>query len=311
MDEKKIILSGLQNAGKSSIMLALNKKYKFEEIIKELAPTIRIEYNRWKYLGLPLNVWDMGGQENYRSVYERRKEFYFSETDVFFFVIDVQDAYKIPEAIDYLSIIIKFWFEENMQIPTILCLHKTDPDVRESPEIAENVAKIKKLVEKKLFFWRNNITYFNTSIYDVQSIVDAFSKGLRLVVHDYERLENLFREFGKRMHRVGMMLMDKAGVILCENYERDLQPTIVEEVFQKARESIVLLRKMEQEQAYMDLIADTSSEHEIEFQLHRIALDDANFFGIFLLRDEGILAFDEALPEFKTRVQEALSALRS
>ena len=66
----KIIISGLDNAGKTSILTALDKKYDFQKEIAELKPTIRIEYHQTMFLGNNVNIWDMGGQEQYRELYE-------------------------------------------------------------------------------------------------------------------------------------------------------------------------------------------------------------------------------------------------
>ena len=42
----KIIVSGLDNAGKTSILTALDKKYDFHKDIVQLKPTIRVEYHK-------------------------------------------------------------------------------------------------------------------------------------------------------------------------------------------------------------------------------------------------------------------------
>ncbi len=66
----KFVLAGLDNAGKTSFLIALQQKYNFHDEVKNLNPTVRIEYstlnflNRWE-----IDFWDMGGQENYREHY--------------------------------------------------------------------------------------------------------------------------------------------------------------------------------------------------------------------------------------------------
>ena len=65
----KIIISGLDNAGKTSILTAFDKKYDFEKEVLELEPTKRIEYQRTQFLKNSIIFWDMGGQERYRNEY--------------------------------------------------------------------------------------------------------------------------------------------------------------------------------------------------------------------------------------------------
>ncbi|KKN12742.1 hypothetical protein LCGC14_1013490, partial [marine sediment metagenome] len=46
----KIIVSGLDNAGKTSILTALDRKYDFQKDIVQLKPTIRVEYHKMNFL---------------------------------------------------------------------------------------------------------------------------------------------------------------------------------------------------------------------------------------------------------------------
>jgi len=46
----KIIIAGLDNAGKTSILTALDKKYDFNKDIISLTPTIRVEYHAMMFL---------------------------------------------------------------------------------------------------------------------------------------------------------------------------------------------------------------------------------------------------------------------
>ena len=45
MEDIKIVIAGLDNAGKTSALIALRKKYNFYEKVKNLKPTIKIDYN--------------------------------------------------------------------------------------------------------------------------------------------------------------------------------------------------------------------------------------------------------------------------
>ena len=47
----KIIVSGLDFAGKTSILTALDKKYNFQKEILELKPTIKVDYHKTVFLG--------------------------------------------------------------------------------------------------------------------------------------------------------------------------------------------------------------------------------------------------------------------
>ena len=97
-DMIKILLAGLQNSGKTSILLALQKKYSH---IGSLKPTIGVERTGIDILGYNIKVWDLGGQEEFREKYFEKKDEYFTETDILFYVVDTLDFRKYYEALTY------------------------------------------------------------------------------------------------------------------------------------------------------------------------------------------------------------------
>ncbi len=86
----KIIVAGLDNAGKTSILTALNKKYDFQKDIVSLTPTIRVEYQATEFLKNRVVFWDMGGQEKYRKLYQEKQDLYFADTDLLVYIVDIQ-----------------------------------------------------------------------------------------------------------------------------------------------------------------------------------------------------------------------------
>ena len=46
----KVVIAGLDNAGKTSCLIALKQKYNFHEEVKNLKPTVRIEYSSLNFL---------------------------------------------------------------------------------------------------------------------------------------------------------------------------------------------------------------------------------------------------------------------
>jgi len=88
---KKLVIAGLDNAGKTSFLIVLRHKYNFRELVENLKPTIKIEYTSFNYLNnWEKSFWDMGGQEQYRTLY-LEDPVYFEDTDFFYFFIDIQD----------------------------------------------------------------------------------------------------------------------------------------------------------------------------------------------------------------------------
>ena len=139
----KVIISGLDNAGKTSILTALDKKYDFRDEIMQLKPTIKVKYRRTRFLNMPAVFWDMGGQEKYRDIYLKDSDVYFSETGLFIYVIDIQDKDKLESSLNYLDLVMQYFIKNNIDVPIIVTFHKYDPDIRSYEEINEDIRKLR------------------------------------------------------------------------------------------------------------------------------------------------------------------------
>ena len=78
----KIIILGMQNAGKTTILYRLS----IGQLVKT-TPTIGSNVEEISYNNVKLQAWDLGGQESTRSVWN----VYFVNTDAIIYVIDTHD----------------------------------------------------------------------------------------------------------------------------------------------------------------------------------------------------------------------------
>lgn len=130
--ESKVMIMGLDNSGKTSIILSLKKdanllNYFSIDNAKALKPTqglniLNVDDGFSKY-----NVWDFGGQEIYRSGYLEKIEEYVIGVNRIIFVIDVQDADRYELALQYLTQIIQKLKGKHSGIEFAVFLHKYDP----------------------------------------------------------------------------------------------------------------------------------------------------------------------------------------
>ena len=86
--EMRIIILGLDNAGKTTIM----KKISGEDIT-EISPTVGFNIQTLEYNGYLLNIWDVGGQKSIRPFWRN----YFESTDGIIWVIDSVEKYRLEE----------------------------------------------------------------------------------------------------------------------------------------------------------------------------------------------------------------------
>ncbi|VEL28029.1 unnamed protein product [Protopolystoma xenopodis] len=83
----KIVIVGLDNAGKSTIL------YQF--VLKEAVhttPTIGSNVEEVKWQNLHLIMWDIGGQESLRASWDT----YYTGSEIVIFVVDSTDRTRIP-----------------------------------------------------------------------------------------------------------------------------------------------------------------------------------------------------------------------
>jgi len=87
--ELRILLLGLDNAGKTTILKALAS-----EDVSHITPTQGFNIKSVQSQGILLNVWDIGGQKTIRPYWRN----YFENTDVLIYVIDSADRNRLEES---------------------------------------------------------------------------------------------------------------------------------------------------------------------------------------------------------------------
>lgn len=87
--EVRILVLGLDNAGKTTILKALSN-----EDISKITPTTGFNIKNLHHEDFKLNVWDVGGQETLREYWNN----YYANNDALVFVIDSADGKRIAEA---------------------------------------------------------------------------------------------------------------------------------------------------------------------------------------------------------------------
>ncbi|MFX1501103.1 MAG: ADP-ribosylation factor-like protein [Promethearchaeota archaeon] len=218
---KRIGVMGLDNAGKTSIITVITKRFGFEEEITRLTPTRRIARDSFRFLGIEFTRMDFGGQKQYREEYLTHPEKYLSGTDLLFYVIDAQDFNRYIEAIDYLEEILLFFKEEQDLVPICILFHKFDPQLIDDVQINKRILTLKQALTR----YSNDfdIFFFETTIYDIKSIMDAFSSGLSMLFEKIEMVSQLFAEISRNYNSILMALFDSRGVTVGEWYRPHLQ----------------------------------------------------------------------------------------
>jgi GTPase SAR1 family protein len=212
---------GLDNAGKTSIITAITRRFGFEEEIARLTPTRRIARDTFKFLGIEFMRMDFGGQKQYREEYLKHPEKYLSGTDLMFYVIDAQDFNRYIESIDYLEEVLLYFKEEQEYVPICILFHKFDPQLVDDVQINKRILTLKQALTR----YSNDfdIFFFETTIFDIKSIMDAFSSGLSMLFERVEMVSQLFAEISKNYDSILIALFDSRGITIGEHYRPHLQ----------------------------------------------------------------------------------------
>ncbi|MHA1377421.1 MAG: ADP-ribosylation factor-like protein [Candidatus Helarchaeota archaeon] len=219
--EKQIAMLGVQKTGKTSCLTILRKKF---GTLYKLKTTVGVERSNMNILGYDFYVADYGGQELFRNDYVAMADkFFLGNLDLLFYFVDIQSD-NLDESITYFKDLLTIPKINSMDPSKIIIeIHKMDPEIRDTPEIRAKVEKVK----EQFNLIKENLTYFETSIYDYWSIINCYSQGLNKITAIREIFEKLLREFARATFSSGIILLEENLFILAKHgsNEKDLQIT--------------------------------------------------------------------------------------
>ncbi|KAI8373334.1 putative ADP-ribosylation factor-like 2-like protein [Blakeslea trispora] len=106
--EMRILMLGLDNAGKTTILKRING-----EPIDTISPTLGFNIKTLEHEDYKLNIWDVGGQKSIRSYWRN----YFEQTDALVWVVDSADRLRLQDCQRELSQLLQ---EERLAGATLL-----------------------------------------------------------------------------------------------------------------------------------------------------------------------------------------------
>jgi len=302
----KIIVSGLDNAGKTSILTALDKKYDFHKDIISLTPTIRVEYHTTYFLNQKVIFWDCGGQTQYRELYEKKQDIYFDGTDLMLFILDIQDKERYETSLEYLDMILQHFNRNKMDVPLIISFHKFDPEIRTNGVYIEEIESIRENILKKYSNFK--VLFQQTSIYDLISIVQLVSYGLSVFDEKFFDLSELLENYIYEFNCKSLILFDRNGIIISEFYNSEIEPEYYVELLESIKEHLFLLKRMQQEsyEAENNLI---SNGNGLLSYLHRIKIGEESLFISVIIQEKYKDPFMEKFSEFLIEIRDILTPI--
>ncbi|MHA1489145.1 MAG: ADP-ribosylation factor-like protein [Promethearchaeota archaeon] len=210
--EKKLLMIGLDNGGKTSILAIIQERF---SIIKDLLPTRGVQREKLDFFGFPIISWDLGGQVVYREkLYFDRPEMFFSEADLILYVVDSQDPDRFAETVNYFRQVLKSMEDIGEYPPIVIVIHKSDEDIRKTHQWQNNIDIIKNKFNAVFSIFKNFTgNYCYTSIFQKETIMQMFSIALKRVSETSEIIEHILEDFTEKIEGKGTSIISMDGLI--------------------------------------------------------------------------------------------------
>ncbi len=216
--QKKLLMLGLDNGGKSSILALAQERF---SVVKDLLPTKGVKRERLDFFGFPLVSWDLGGQIQYReNYYFNKPELFFTEVDLILYVVDIQDKDRFEESANYFEEVVKVVKDLGENPPVVIVLHKSDQDLRKTLQWQKNVTTVKALFDPIIEKHKIKSEYIDTTIFQKETILQMLSIAMKRVSDTSEIIEHILMDFTQGIQGKGACLISLDGLIF-GSYTRD------------------------------------------------------------------------------------------
>jgi GTPase SAR1 family protein len=209
----KIICAGLDDSGKTSFLLSVNRK--FSKLIG-LKPTRGARVSSIEALGANIFLWDLGGQLSLRKKYINKAQIYLFEADLLYYFIDLKTRNRFKESIEYLQNILEVLDKMNQKTPIILILTKGDPDILDTYLMKDNLQSIRK--ELKVVFNDKLPEIHVTSIFEIFTILRAFSSGLAKLSPNRDLIKHNLDQLSQDSGSLLSLLLSMEGLVLADYF---------------------------------------------------------------------------------------------
>ncbi len=209
----KILFCGLDDSGKTSFLLSVDRKY--SKLIG-LKPTLGASIKSIEALGATIFLWDLGGQLEFRRKYINKAEIYLYEADLIFYFIDIRNKSRFEESIDYLLNIKRVLNEFNQITPIVYIFSKGDSDILKTGEIKANIRVAKKRLAE--ITPEEPFEFYITSIFQIFTILRAFSYGISKLSPNRNLINHNLRNFSSKAKTYLTLLLSVDGLVLADFY---------------------------------------------------------------------------------------------
>ncbi len=209
----KIVFAGLPNSGKTSFLLTINRKYS-ELIRRDSLESADIHIANM--LGTTIVNWDVGGSDSTPQKFKTVADIYLYDANLLYFFIDPNDIAHLKENIKWFTRILDHLKEMRVDMRIFIIISKIDVDIADKPEIRELIAQIKSNFSDIILNYKFNFQFFETSIFDLTSVLRSFSRGIRTLIPNNKIAEYKLKEYSSVLNASVLMLFNENGLIMSD-----------------------------------------------------------------------------------------------
>ncbi|MBN2151198.1 MAG: 50S ribosome-binding GTPase [Candidatus Lokiarchaeota archaeon] len=243
-DKKKILIAGLDNAGKTSIIDLVQHK-----MVQTLSmnPTKGVARREAEILGQSFVLHDLGGQEQYRQVYLSQASKYFLETGAVVFVVDLQDKERYGDALGYFEAILGILKGLRIAPRLYVFFHKFDHAYKTEYNDPARPAReaYNQLRDKFISAARAGslsvYDFYKTSIFDEWSCYAAFFEIWSSFITRLDSIQSYLERVTESVPGVLLsLLLDENSNVLGKHFAQDMK-VAVDKLIELATASIKAL----------------------------------------------------------------------
>lgn len=222
--QRKLVFTGLDNSGKTSIIKSLEN----ERFIKsELKPTTFIERSTFTFLDYEIVQHDLGGQQKYIIKYLEHPDKYFDNTDVCIYVIDVHEIARLGESLKYFEEVLDVFQRLGSHPRVYVFFHKAETALEGNLDAATRIETLQERISA-INKDRFPLAFDVTTIYDPWTIKAAFSTIMHDLYPDRTLVEKTIKEMAGRLGADCLGVLDKRIIMLAHHASSPSQKEMIQ-----------------------------------------------------------------------------------
>ncbi|MFX1512707.1 MAG: ADP-ribosylation factor-like protein [Promethearchaeota archaeon] len=203
----KVGFLGLDTSGKSAFLAGLREEY---SAVLDTIPTESISKEIITILGQKIVIYDYGGEDIYRDQYLEDVKAHLSELELIYFIFDVTAPDRVAVGIEYLKNTLAA-LKSFDPFRVIICLHKVDPDIKDSSPIRQTITQIEASVQQ---IDKGIVTFEETSVFNTKSLYRAFAHGIQKIATKEDLLYDHLEKFTTETSAAGVLLLDNRAMAI-------------------------------------------------------------------------------------------------